>query len=132
MAYRIVKVEIERAEGPVVLCTKHEFTTVESAQAHIMAHRSSYPAHGGYDKHDVHITWADGEQVEIRMDCANQSERSDVDNDLLIADHVRRFISFHAGLYRPPHMSPERYKAILAQMGSQEEYIDFMREHLFE
>jgi hypothetical protein len=69
-------------------------------------------AHGvtgeGYDKVGFEIVWADGERYEGRFDLRHISHGTP---DL--AEHVRRYLHFMAGLFRPDHMSEEVYRSLL-------------------
>lgn len=110
------EITITRAEGPHALCGKPRMFTGpacwQKASAWLRGQSHTFPATGGYDKHDLKIVFADGEVYEGRLDCkSSQCE----DPDLDVAAHVYRFLAFMAGKWRPPHMTPEQYNAFLAR-----------------
>jgi len=85
-----VRITITRAEGPRDLCRKpHTFEGSRcwvAARAWLMGQSETFPASGGYDKHDFTVEFADGETYKGRLDC----KASDQDNaDLDPAAHVR-------------------------------------------
>lgn len=102
---------IKRAEGPYDLCVARVFSTDETAScwskaaAWLSSQCSTFPACGGYDKHDMTVTFADGEIYKGRLDC--KADGSDTDP----AEHVRDALAFMAGNRCPAHWSPEKYKA---------------------
>jgi hypothetical protein len=64
-----IAIAITRAEGPVRLCRTRTFKTWKNAAAALLAAAATYPASGGYDKHDLVVTFADGETYKGRLDC---------------------------------------------------------------
>jgi hypothetical protein len=81
----------------------------EQANAWIHRQARSAPEGGGYDKTDFKITYADGETYEGRFDL----EREHAGRHDPLGEHVRTFLQFYAGTYRPPHMAEEKYRAYL-------------------
>jgi hypothetical protein len=111
-----VKITINRAEGPTDLCRKPQ--TFEgsrcwtAANAWLMGQSETFPAEGGYDKHDFTVEFADGESYSGRLDCkASDCE----DADLNVGAHVRDFIEFMAGVRRPAWMNDMQWARALAQ-----------------
>ena len=102
---------IKRAEGPYDLCVARTFMTDEAsscwskAAAFMRSQLSTFPASGGYDKHDMTVAFADGETYKGRLDC--KADGSDTDP----AEHIRHGLAFMAGNRCPAHWSPEKYKA---------------------
>jgi len=102
---------ITRAEGPINLCISRIFDTDDSgtcwtkAAAFLRSQCHTFPASGGYDKHDLCVYFADGETYKGRLDCKANGEDCDP------ADHVRVFVEFVAGLRCPAHWSAEKYMA---------------------
>jgi hypothetical protein len=93
-----IRITITRAEGPRELCRKpHAFEGPRcwvAARAWLMGQSETFPASGGYDKHDFVVEFADGETVyKGRLDC----KASDQDNaDLDVAAHVRGELEYWA------------------------------------
>ena len=105
----VTGVTVTRAEGLVALCVTKTYATIDEATVALYAAKSTYPTLG-YDKHDVKITWDDGETYEARLDCQN-SENGDCN----IRVHAVEFLECYAGLRCPPHMEPPRYAAFLRE-----------------
>lgn len=115
---KATKIKIVRAEGPHHLCgvaREFEGDACWKDAAHWLWGQSyTFPKNGGYDKHDVVVTFEDGETYEGRLDCMHYSRE---DADLNVAKHVRSFLTFLAGERRPAHMTAERYAAYLGETG---------------
>ena len=125
----VVGVEIDRAEGPCELCDGvHKFDSLDAAQKFLLSRADTYPATGGYDKHDVTVVFSDGERIELRMDCKAPGCKN---NDLDIMEHLRDFVTFYAGLRCPAHLTRERYEAFLAENGADEkaDFLKFVETH---
>lgn len=99
---RVTKVEIMRAEGPNVLVTmKWEvFPTMAAASAWLRSQAHTFPQTGGYDKHDLKVTWDDGETYAGRLDCQGLGLE---DNDLDVKQHITSFLK---GIIRPYNERP--------------------------
>lgn len=100
---------IDRAEGPIELCRASTFSEGDiwaRASASLLAAAGTYPA-SGYDKHDLFVTFEDGEKYHGRLDC-----RADGD-DCDVAKHVRENLEFMAGAAKPVHMTDAQYAAYL-------------------
>lgn len=95
------QIVITRAEGPNYLCGHpHTFegpTCWEDARRWLGSQASTF-ASSGYDKHDFVITWADGNTYDGRLDCKRDG------TDTNVAEHVRDFQRFCAGIDRPAHV----------------------------
>ena len=96
-------IAITRAEGPARLCKTRVFKTWKNASAALLAAAHTYPEGGCYDKHDLVVTFADGETYSGRLDCKRDGGDCDV------ALHVREYVEFLAGARKPDHMSEEQY-----------------------
>lgn len=103
----VVFIEITRAEGPARLCKTRIFKTWRNASAALVTAMNTYPEGGAYDKHDLVITFADGETYKGRLDCKRDGSDCDV------AAHVRETMEFYAGARCPAHMTPEQYSTHL-------------------
>ena len=69
------------------------------------------PKEGGYDKTDFTIVYDDGETYKGRYDLKHWTvEYPD------LAKHVYHFVGFHAGVYKPPHLTAEEYAEILNRL----------------
>jgi hypothetical protein len=114
--HEATKITITRAEGPSALCGKPRTfegpDCWDASRKWLFSQCHTFPAQGGYDKHDFCVTFADGETYEGRLDCKHASCG---ENDLNVASHMRSFLRFYAGLHCPAHMTRERYEAFLAQ-----------------
>jgi len=125
--HEATRIEITRGEGPAVLCGRTQ--TFDGPDCWAEANRwlfrqsTTFPRHGGYDKHDFVVTFDNGETYEGRLDCKHASCGG---NDLNVASHVRGFQEFYAGVRRPAHMSPERYEEFMRHNAHAEEARDFL------
>ena len=128
MRAQITKVVIRRAEGPTELCKTTEFNSLAAAQDFLLAQASTFPTDGCYDKHDVTLTFSDGADIGLRMDC---KAPGCPDADLYIGGHLRGYVGFYAGLLRPAGVSEAHYVEHLASYGAdhQVEFIAFARNH---
>lgn len=114
MPREIKTIKITRVEGPYELTGKEQtFSGWEEATAWLKSQAHTFPTTGGYDKHDFTIEWVDGITYNGRLDC-KASEMDD--NDLDIYEHVKQFVTFHAGLAKNPWMGKERYHKFLNDM----------------
>jgi len=108
-------IAITRAEGPVRLCKTRVFKTWKNASAALHAAAHTYPEGGCYDKHDLTVTFKDGETYHGRLDCKRDGSDCDV------AQHVQEFVEFLAGVRKPDHMTDAQYAEHMrrnpAQMG---------------
>lgn len=102
----VVSIKIIRAEGPIALCgIEHEFKTFEEANTWLWSQSHTF-SECGCDKHDFTIEWDDGKIYGGTLDC---SHFSCPDNDLDVIKHVIEYAKTHTGLYRPAHLSEEKY-----------------------
>jgi len=115
--HEATKITITRAEGPTALCGKPR--TFEGpdcwgeARRWLFSQSTTFPKHGGYDKHDFSVTFADGYVYEGRLDCKHPVCGPSA--DLNVGTHMRDFLRFYAGERCPAHMTPERYTGFLAR-----------------
>lgn len=98
-----VTIAITRAEGPARLCRTRVFKTWKNASAALLAAAHTYPEGGCYDKHDLVVTFKDGETYQGRLDCKRDGGDCDV------AAHVREYVEFLAGVNKPAHMTEAQY-----------------------
>ena len=118
---RVSTIAITRAEGPARLCRTRTFKTWKNASAALLAAAHTYPTGGCYDKHDLVITFADGETYNGRLDCT--ADGSDCD----VAAHVLEYVEFLAGARKPDHVTAEQYKAMLREdLGRAAEALAFL------
>jgi hypothetical protein len=111
-----VRIAITRAEGPHDLCGKPMLfegpRCWAAARAWLFGQSETFPAEGGYDKHDFTVEFVDGEKYSGRLDC----KASDCDDpDLDVAQHMREFLEFMAGTRRPAWMNDKQWAQTLAQ-----------------
>jgi hypothetical protein len=116
---KVKSITLERAEGPTHECVEVKLRDYFAANAQLRAWSHTAPisrAHGGlggYDKCDFTIEFEDGETYSGRYDLQRHMDEG------LLQEHVQRFVKFHAGLYRPVHMTPESYENLLRQYGEE-------------
>ena len=92
---RVVKVTINRAEGPRALCgLSYDFDSFEKASEWLRSRSHTYPQNGGYDKHDFWVLFADGEEYAGRLDC--KGARCP-DNDLDVKQHMVEHLTYVSG-----------------------------------
>ena len=65
---KVRSVEIHRAEGPSHLCITRTAGSFAEANRILRENAETAPKGGAYDKHDVTVTFEDGETYEARMD----------------------------------------------------------------
>ena len=130
----VKEITITRAEGPNLLCgrtfTAHSFS---EAAAWLISQAGTFPATGGYDKHDFKITWEDGETYSGQLDCKAEGCP---DPDLDVFRHVFDEALFWTGRRCPAHMTPENYEAFLGREekdspGTRATWEKFMNDYLF-
>jgi len=80
---KLKQIRIERAEGPCDLCIERTFDTLDQAQRWINNQRETYPKLG-YDKHDVTITWDNGNKFSIRLDCQHPENKYYDGNNIIL------------------------------------------------
>jgi hypothetical protein len=114
--HEATQITITRAEGPTALCrVPRTFDGPDcwaDARIWLFSQSTTFPAEGGYDKHDFSVTFADGYVYEGRLDCKHPTCS---EPDLNVAAHVRGFLRFYASERCPPHMTRERYEEFLAR-----------------
>lgn len=87
--------------------------------------RTAPQAGEGYHKCDFTLTFRNQKQYSGRFDLRAGGVESDGSD---LQAHVRAFCQFHSGRWCPPHLSPERYKAVLDQLdeGTKSHYADIL------
>lgn len=108
-----VSIIFDRAEGPIALCTAHEFTGPDcwrNVEQHALMEAGCAPASGGYDKCDITIRFADGFEYRTRYDMVHRSLSSFEG----VARYVWREWAFYAGTWIPSHMTREQWERYVA------------------
>jgi hypothetical protein len=112
--HHATKIAITRAEGPTELCRQGKVfegpDCWEAASSWLFSQGHTFPATGGYDKHDFEVIWDDGETYEGRLDCQHPDCKNP---DLDVAEHVRDFLELYAGIWRPAHLTNEQWTTFL-------------------
>lgn len=122
---------IRRAEGPTQDLSSSTITSFEAADSILRKMAHTAPSDGSYNKTDFKIEWQDGETYEGRYDLKRQDES----RANLLGSHVQEFLSFHGGLWCPPHLSREDYEDYLERMERQKDapkrmdYIRFLEKY---
>jgi hypothetical protein len=91
----IKSITINRAEGRIEYCKKHEFNSMKDVDHHMIWHSDTYPKMG-YDKHDVTVLWEDGTKYNFRLDAMhpeNKYHRSLSENT--VSYHIERSIRYY-------------------------------------
>jgi hypothetical protein len=118
--HKAVKIELTRAEGPMNECARvfveNDFyfgiphltddaskSCWQHADAVLRSWSHTAPDGGGYDKCDFIVVFDDGENYRGRFDLV----RTD---NLSLAEHVKQFLMFYAGLRKPDHITEDQYK----------------------
>ncbi len=109
-------ITIIRREGPEALRNvPYEFEGAgcwAAANAWLRSQAATFPTHGGCDKHDFSIDFADGERYEGRLDC---KAATCPDADLDVGKHVRTFLELLAGVRKPACMTSHEWALALEQ-----------------
>ncbi len=105
----VAKIVIERAEGYTAECgIPHTATSYEEASKILLRMSHTAPDGGSCDKTDFTVTFEDGETYTGEFALKRYGSTS-------IGEHIWCFLSFHAGLRRPAHLSVELYQGFLAR-----------------
>jgi len=127
----IKSITITRAEGPNRLCGKpHVFDSYAAASTWLLSQSNTFPASGGYDKHDFTVIFEDGETYSGRLDC---KAYSCPDNDLDVYKHMLDLARWMSGREMFPHCGQERYKELIRlyeKDGTKKAYKEFMDKYL--
>ena len=95
-----VKLTIEPGHGPGDIW--------QAANRILLLWSLSAPKGGAYDKCDFRVEYEDGELYQGRFDLQHWTcETPD------LAKHMRRFVSFNGGLFRPAWCETEQYRTVL-------------------
>lgn len=128
---QIKKITIIRAEGPTRLCgIPHTFEAFEDATAWLHSQAHTFPASGGYDKHDFSIEWMDGKKYDGRLDCQHYSCPFP---DLDVRHHITSFVTAAAGYRCPSHYTSDQFRAYLESVevmrpGSMDRSREFLKD----
>jgi len=96
--HKVKSIKIERAEGPISLCRKHKFNSLENADRHMTFYENSYTKLG-YDKHNITITWEDNTEYKFRLD-AQHPENPYYQNNK-ISYRIKQSKDYYLGLKNP-------------------------------
>lgn len=123
---KVARITIKRAEGPSRLCgILKVFQNWEDANRWMFSQASTFPATGGYDKHDFVVTFADGETYSGRLDCKAITCN---DPDLDVRKHVKDFVLYLSGLQKPDWQTWEQYdKALTGE--NRQEAINYLKKY---
>jgi hypothetical protein len=123
---------LNRAEGPVRDVGNRVARSFKAADEFLRQWAHTAPKKGGgYDKTDFKVEWEDGETYQGRYDL----QREDATKAALLGPHITDWLTFHAGLRYPDHMTREQYENYLKQVDfgegspAREEAIKFLREY---
>jgi len=107
---RAKSIVLTRAEGPAAECDKPlKVSSWTDADRVLRQWSETAPKDcRTYDKCDFVITYEDGETYEGRYDLKHWT--CEYPN---LGKHVRNFVAFHAGQYKPAWMSEEQYREYL-------------------
>ena len=107
---KIVKVMLDRAEGPTALCGKKEFVGEVVQDGSVLdtlrAWGKTAPKDGGYDKVDFEVQWEGGESYAGRFDM--QHGGTDCGETFWVS--LRRRLEFYACRVRPSHFKDEYWE----------------------
>ena len=125
----VKKITIERAEGPTALCGMEKSFDSFAAAAWLRSQAATFPATGGYDKHDFKVEFGDGETYEGRLDCKHFSC---ADADLDVFQHIKSTCVWMAGREKYPHCGEDKYRQFLKHHPDEEikAYGDFIDKYL--
>ena len=111
----ITRVAVRRAEGPIALCDGWHLFECADAEEHgntyLWEISQTAPKDGGYDKTDVKLTFANGQEWNARFDVKHPSQP---DNDTNLRQHVSDFLYFH--------LNPDKIQWIRDLAASHSEY----------
>lgn len=108
---------LNRAEGPTKDLGGRKATSFQAADEFLRQWARTAPKKGGgYDKTDFKVEWKDGETYEGRYDLQNEDKLKVA----LLGPHIMDWLTFHAGLRYPQHMSREEYDSYLNRAGFEE------------
>lgn len=106
-----------------------DYPTWEAIQKtldHIYSERMKEGPAGWYYKTKYVITWSDGDTYDGRIDIGDSGPHN-------LAEHIRQHLEFHAGLWKPDHLSDEDYQNLLVMNEKHDirtqEYIDYLATH---
>lgn len=106
---KALEILVARAEGPHDMCFSAICYSFKAANALLSYNAETASESGGYDKHDVTITFEDGETYEARIDVYHPTK----EKFERIEDHVRDHCTFYGGLLTaseiPSHLTWDQY-----------------------
>lgn len=107
---RVKSITLTRGEGPAAECDRPQTVSSWTSANRVLRQWSETAPKDcqTYDKCDFTITFEDGETYEGRYDLKHWACGYP---DL--AKHVRDFVAFYAGQYKPAWMSEEQYREFL-------------------
>lgn len=96
---KVKSVEIERQEGKIEYCGKKAILPdFNAVRKWLWSQASTYPEHGGYDKHHFKVTFEDGHEHEGRLDCKHYNCEG---NDLDLREHLNYYFRIYSGNLKP-------------------------------
>lgn len=121
---KATKIKLTRAEGRphecvsvTIECNGHGTGDVFYASDQVLsAWAQTAPDNGGYDKCDFCVEYEDNETYEGRFDLV----REDMGRFSKLGEHMRRFLGFLCGRYRPDHLNDEQWAAWAASRRNEE------------
>lgn len=125
---KVKSIYLERVEGPTKDLGKRTVTNFSEANEVIKKWARTAPEEGdGYDKVDFAVTWEDGDVYKGRYDMTQKDTHS-----ANLGEHIKGFVEYYAGLYRPPHLTPEQYEKSVTLMERRSDiprksYMDFIK-----
>lgn len=103
---KLSRITLSRVEGKLETA---EVTDWNQANTTLLRWSRTAPAGGSYDKCDFTIHWNDGSEYRGRYDLRHTSHGAP---DL--REHVRSNALFHAGAWRPKHVSEKDYQGMMS------------------
>ena len=111
---QVKEIVIIRAEGLSAECgKKHTVTSFEDSERILSYMSRTAPQGGGYDKCDFTVTFEDGESYTGRYDLKYTRDET-------IAEHMRSFLTWYAGLTENPHCGQKQYEVFMSRQSPEE------------
>lgn len=126
---KVKKIVLDRAEGPSSETGVKVASSFEEADQILRRWSHTSPKGGGYDKVDFTVYFEDGETYNGRYDMVHMDPGN-------LRGHIRNFLEFNAGLWRPEHLTQKQYDEYLERTErrpgapKRQDYIDWMAKYL--
>lgn len=118
----VKSVTVTRAEGLTAECITRTVGSLNDATSMLRQWSRSAPdaaKRGGYDKCDFTIEFTDGYEYKGRYDM--QLDLREKDGTVVtLQRHVQSHCMFYAGLWRPAHLTKDRYRSFMATIDSED------------